>query len=316
MSKSKRTIRSIILAVLVLLVVIPCGILIHGVLKNQTNVSVELYYMMSDDKMKVVNKVLPLEETEGLVTSVLRELQTESQPEGAEVAIPQNLVIVVEDITDGVVTLNITEDYYEMTAFQEVICRSSIVWSLTSIEGVNHVVILVDGRPLASKTGTEYDLLNRENVLIDSVVPATTTKHAVLQLYFANEDATDLVVEERVVEVDANQAREKTILEQLIVGPQEEGHYSTVPTETKIKDVTVTTDGICYVNLSQEFVTKHNGGSTGELLTVYSIVNSLCEQQAVDKVQFLVEGEKLVVYKGHVDFSTPFEAIDSLAAVE
>jgi germination protein M len=105
-------------------------------------------------------------------------------------------------------------------------------------------------------------------------------------------------------------------LEQLIAGPKEEDHYATIPPETKIMDVTTTSDGVCYVNLSQEFVTKHSGGSTGELLTIYSIVNSLSEMENVEKVQFLIEGEKVEAFKGHVDFSTPFVPVKSLKTVD
>ena len=62
---------------------------------------------------------------------------------------------------------------------------------------------------------------------------------------------------------------------------------------------------ICFVNFSSEFVTKHSGGSAGEAMTVYSIVNSLTELKNVDKVQFLVEGNKIDVYK-HLEFNEPF----------
>jgi germination protein M len=66
------------------------------------------------------------------------------------------------------------------------------------------------------------------------------------------------------------------------------------------------------VDLSQEFVAKHNSGAASELVMVYSIVNSLCELETVEKVQFLINGEKLKDYDGHLDFVTPFTAVNSL----
>ena len=113
-----------------------------------------------------------------------------------------------------------------------------------------------------------------------------------------------------------NQTREKTVLEQLIAGPEEKGSVATIPVGTKIKDVTTTDDGTCYVNLSEEFVLKHTGGEREELLTIYSIVNSLCKLDQIDRVQFLVEGKKLDTYKDNLQFKTPFTAVDSIRRLE
>ena len=114
-----------------------------------------------------------------------------------------------------------------------------------------------------------------------------------------------------MVEVNANQTREKTVLEQLIAGPEEKGSVATIPIGTKIKDVTTTDDGTCYVNLL-----KHTGGEREELLTIYSIVNSLCKLDQIDRVQFLVEGKKLDTYKDNLQFKTPFTAVDSIRRLE
>ena len=53
-----------------------------------------------------------------------------------------------------------------------------------------------------------------------------------------------------------------------------------------------------------------------ELLTIYSIVNSLCELDQIDRVQFLVEGKKLDTYKDNLQFKTPFTAVDSIRRLE
>lgn len=39
---------------------------------------------------------------------------------------------------------------------------------------------------------------------------------------------------------------------------------------------------------------KHTGGEREELLTIYSIVNSLCKLDQIDRVQFLVEGKSWI----------------------
>ena len=95
-------------------------------------------------------------------------------------------------------------------------------------------------------------------------------------------------------------------MDELIKGPQTKGNLATVPSETKVRNI-MTQDGICYVDLSSEFVSRHSGGKDKELLTIYSIVNSLTALDDVSKVQFLIEGEKQEEYKGNVEFGQPFE---------
>lgn len=308
--KGKKLFRKAIVAIIMLVILVPCSVLIYDITRARDKNTVELYYMMNDGRMK------PLERAAAAGGNILEEtlamLKEGPKMDGASASIPEDVVFLSAEMDGKTAVVNVSRGYYKLENVREVICRSSIVWTLTSLEGVENVRITVDGQPLRKKSGEEYGLMSRQNILIDSVIFAEPTEYAILKLYFANEEGTDLVVEERVVEVNTNQAREKTILEQLIAGPLEEGCYATIPAETKIRDVTITSDGTCYVNLSQEFIAKHNNGAASELLMVYSIVNSLCELDAVEKVQFLINGEKPEEYEGHLDFATPFTAVNSL----
>ena len=67
-----------------------------------------------------------------------------------------------------------------------------------------------------------------------------------------------------------------------------------------------TKEGICFVNLSKEFKTTHIGGTSAETMTIYSIVNTLGELDSVEKVQFLIEGQKEDEYI-HFIFNEPFQ---------
>ena len=50
-------------------------------------------------------------------------------------------------------------------------------------------------------------------------------------------------------------------------------------------------NGICFVDFSKEFITNHSGGSSGELMTLYSITNTLTEYPTIKGVQILIEGK-------------------------
>lgn len=124
-----------------------------------------------------------------------------------------------------------------------------------------------------------------------------------ITLYFGDQDAMYLIPEERFV-VKGNKKLEEIVIEELIQGPKNPDLFQTVPKEAKLISLEVV-DGVAYVNFSQEFQTKHWGGSAGELMTVYSITNSLAELPEIDKVQFLLEGKKQEAILGHVDTTEP-----------
>ena len=76
------------------------------------------------------------------------------------------------------------------------------------------------GEPLKNQNGEAYAIFNRDNVWIRYRKFPRNHSYAILTLYFANAEGTDLVAEERVVEVSKPDQR-KTVLEQLIAGPEE-----------------------------------------------------------------------------------------------
>jgi len=145
---------------------------------------------------------------------------------------------------------------------------------------------------------------NKENGETQPDISAEPKEEKVkITLYFGDQDAMYLIPEERFV-VKGNKKLEEIVIEELIQGPKNPDLYQTVPKEAKLISLEVV-DGVAYVNFSQEFQTKHWGGSTGELMTLYSITNSLAELPEIDKVQFLLEGKKQDAILGHVDTTEP-----------
>lgn len=123
-----------------------------------------------------------------------------------------------------------------------------------------------------------------------------------ITLYFSDEQAEYLIPETRHIEKSENIA--KAALEELIKGPKESSLHATVPSETRVLGVDIEKD-TAYANFSKELVDKHWGGSTGELMTITSIVNTLTEFENIKKVQILVEGKVVETIAGHLDVSRP-----------
>lgn len=137
-------------------------------------------------------------------------------------------------------------------------------------------------------------------------VEAEATRTISVRLYFEALDRPGLVGEERVVGFTPDLSRQiRLVVEELIKGP-ESGLVSPLPPETRVREVFVTARGVAYVDLSKEAALVRDGGSRSELMTVYSIVNSITANfPSIRRVQILVEDRPGVTLAGHVDLSRP-----------
>ena len=169
--------------------------------------------------------------------------------------------------------------------------------------------------------GSKYDLLRNNTFgLQDGEItpPASATSQTTaateesikksiinLTLYFPNPNADCVVPEKRQVEVQSGAKLEKIIFEELQKGPEGSDKVSIIPQGSKLLSVE-TKDGLCQLDLSSEFVDNNPGGTAFETVLINSIVNSLTELPTVQKVQFLIEGEKREIYT-HAIFDMPFE---------
>lgn len=127
-----------------------------------------------------------------------------------------------------------------------------------------------------------------------------------VKLFFLAANEPALVIEDREVAYSADLAQQaRTVVEELVKGSQK-GLGPPIAPETRVIDTFVTPAGVAYVDLSKEAAEKHPGGSKGELLTVYAIVNSLTANfPAIKRVQILVEDRQASTLAGHVDLTHP-----------
>ncbi len=201
----------------------------------------------------------------------------------------------------ALVKVDLSKEYYHEESIRDVLALASVVKSLCSVRGVSQVYVTVEGLPLVTAEGEELGVLKETDVVFDA--DALMQDEANISLYFSDLNAEYLVREVRRVKVSRGESMEKIIVQELINGPKSQTCARTIPQETKIRSVE-TKDKVCFVNLSSDFVTKNNVGSSGEQLTIYSIVNALTELSNIEKVQFLIEGEKREVYH-HMIFNEP-----------
>ncbi len=205
-------------------------------------------------------------------------------------------------LKDEIAVVDFSDDFMNIDELKLTLAPVSVAKTLCGLSFVSGVEILVEGEPVTGIDGKPIGVILESDLVLGDA-GASKDSEVSFVLYFSNESAEFLVPERRTVKLTKGDTVEKAVLDALIKGPEESNHSKTVPPETKLLSVE-TKDNVCFVNLSKEFVNKHSGGVAAEQLTVYSIVNSLTELGTVDKVQFLIEGEKKEEFI-HMVFNEP-----------
>ncbi|MBQ9491657.1 MAG: GerMN domain-containing protein [Firmicutes bacterium] len=199
--------------------------------------------------------------------------------------------------------INFSREYKNLE--NEIFFRSALIWSVTSLDFVDKVEIFVDGKNLAEVIeNINFDFFDRENILLNPEISDEKVYRKIFKLYFRKKNK--LLAEERKIDIGLNQPEEKYILEQIILGPENNNLESVVPKETKIYDIKTDKD-ICYISLSDDFLNINKLDLDDQKFAVYGIVNSLTELENINKVQFLIETEKIDKKNLIFDLAKPFE---------
>lgn len=140
------------------------------------------------------------------------------------------------------------------------------------------------------------------------------------KLYFVNEQGK-LSPETRYInnaEVEKGTEYLATVLvKELISGPAKGSLFqAAIPKETKVHSDVKIKDGVATVDLSKEFIEKHQGGKKNEQLTLYSIVNTLTELKDVKSVQFRIDGKVKKEFKGSYQLDMAFPRSAYLNSVQ
>ena len=294
----------------ILLLAIP--LLMAGCRKQQQvdESGYRIWYINQDETcLKYENKELQSKNEEGLLREkmeVMRETPTDDE---LKPVIPEDVELLDFDFEHNQLYLDFSPEYKKMPKVYEVLCRAAIVRTLGQIDGVEYVDFQVNGEPLTDLEGKEIGLMNEDQFIENAGEEINAYKTADLTLYFANK-AGDKLVEQRVaMEYNSNISLEKLIVEQLIAGPPFEGAYPTIPSETKLLNISIK-DNICYVNLDEGFL--GTGYNVIESIPVYSIVNSLIENTDAQKVQISINGETNRMFRESINFDTIFEKNEGL----
>jgi len=107
--------------------------------------------------------------------------------------------------------------------------------------------------------------------------------------------------------------RAKQIIADLISGPENPDSLRALPPATRLRQVYVLDSGVAYLDFSSDLTEGMGGGSEEEILTVYSVVNSVAINiPEIRRIGILVNGRDITTLNGHLDLRRPLRPDFSL----
>ena len=293
----KRKVTALVMAlVLVSVAFSGCG-------KKETESKYKIYYVNEEQGEVLAESFVPSEETTQTMLEEMTEKLNKKNAEG-HTLLPENIEIqsCVDD--DGMIRVDFNQEYHDLNPVDEVLLRASIVKDYVQIPNIYLVTITAEGTPIVDSQGQEIGAMSLDSFLENTGKEIMAYQYKELNLYFTNEEGNQLVPEARQVYYNGNTPIEKVIVEQLLRGPGESGHYATLPSDTRIVGVSVA-DGIAYVNLGKQFVDE--ALPVDAQIPIYSIVNSLIDAGNVSQVQISINGDTSLLFKDKVDMNQLFQ---------
>lgn len=271
--------------------------------KKETESKYKIYYINEEQGEVLAESFVPSEETTQTMLEEMTEKLNKKNAEG-HTLLPENIEIqsCVDD--DGMIRVDFNQEYHDLNPVDEVLLRASIVKDYVEIPNIYLVTITAEGTPIVDSQGQEIGAMSLDSFLENTGKEIMAYQYKELNLYFTNEEGNQLVPEARQVYYNGNTPIEKVIVEQLLRGPGESGHYATLPSDTRIVGVSVA-DGIAYVNLGKQFVDE--ALPVDAQIPIYSIVNSLIDAGNVSQVQISINGDTSLLFKDKVDMNQLFQ---------
>ncbi len=302
--KEKKVKKSIIFILVILLfsvLLIACDKDNQGASQSQEEDSQMQIYFLDATQTSIVGMdyVPKSDTTDQLIKELIDALSQNPDHSSMKKAKPDSVIVQGYSLTDdGRLTFDFNSEYNNLTGIAEVLCRATIVKTLSQVEEVEYIEFTVNGQPLMDSKGKPIGFMHTNNF-----IHSTNAEDVYVTVYFSNKQGTALLPSNLRITYDGNIPIVELILNRLILGPVEDNMIQTVPEETKLNSIT-TKEGICYVDLNEEFL-NYNAEIDPEIV-IYSIVNSLVELSYVSSVSFTINGTMIEDYNG-IKFNEPFD---------
>lgn len=213
------------------------------------------------------------------------------------VPVPRGTVLRSCHVDNSTAYVDFSQAYGSLSGMDLTITDYCVALSLTQINGVDQVVITVEGQELTYRDSQRF---TARDVLLTTKNDAVRTLST--WLYFPDKQGK-LVGERRELTLYEGQMRCDVVMDALREGPVDESLQPLLPEGFTVLTVRLD-EGICYLNLSSADTALLPADEAAQQLMMRGIVNSLCAVGGVRQVQILQDGMVLSRF-GQIDVSQP-----------
>ncbi|MCH5186567.1 MAG: GerMN domain-containing protein [Oscillospiraceae bacterium] len=125
-------------------------------------------------------------------------------------------------------------------------------------------------------------------------------------LYFVDSELMMLIPNTYYLPEVSREKAAKKVISELINGRDDNSKIMRIMPKIKNGITVKVKNDTAYVDLSNEFVQAHTDNAHKEILTVYSIVDSLTSIDGIKKVRFTIGGKEQAKFKGNIDMREVF----------
>lgn len=200
-------------------------------------------------------------------------------------SIPSSVIVRSFTLRSGSLTISFSRSYRNLNKVNESLLRASVVKTLVQLKSVDSVTFRVVKDAIVDSQGNAIGAMTADSFIDDFDFEQDSTKAIELMIYAPATDGSGLIREKRKVYINENVPVAQAIMKQMQKKPDSSKAEATLPQSVKLLSVSVN-DGICYVDIDQSLDNIDSKVSTS--LRIYSIVDSLCELDQVNRVQIIV----------------------------
>ena len=226
-------------------------------------------------------------ETDYMIRDMLDRLSGVIEDQDYYAPITGKLTVESYTLSKKRLTVVFSQEYRELSPTAEALLRASVVQTMLGIEGVDEVSFYVGDDPVTDTLGVPIGPMTADSFIYDYGQAQQQSEQTELTLYYAAADGNSLYEVTRHVHYSISQPLEQVVMQYLSETPGDDSLMSAIPEGTNVLSV-VTSDGTCYLTLDSNFLNLPEGESRD--VAIYSIVNSLCALDSIDRVQIIIEG--------------------------
>ncbi|GAB6160171.1 GerMN domain-containing protein [Howardella ureilytica] len=195
--------------------------------------------------------------------------------------------------------ITFSDSYLKMSNITEALYRTAMVKTLSQIPNVSYISFYIGDNPIVLSGGSVLNNMTASQYVTTDSDKIYEYSHITATLYFADKYSNKLVRYSDDIAYTQEKSLEELVVNRLIKGTDNSELRNTIPAEAKLLGISKN-GNTCFVAMENLF---SNELETPKDLTIYSIVNSLCELKGTDKVRFIILGNDPVNDINYIDFT-------------